>query len=120
MKGNQSVQRGELIRCDFGNYEESPGGSTKGERPALVIQNDVGNKYGNHVIVAVISRKQKSHIPVLVNFSDNETPLASSGTINCAHLYTVGKDEIISKFGTIGAGLMAKVDEALRVSLALD
>ena len=120
MKNELEISRGDIIRCDFGNYQDLPGGSTKGERPAVVIQNDTGNKYGNHIIVAIVSRKQKRHIPVLVNFSHDESPLPRGGSINCAHIFTVGKQDVIAKEGSISNKLMQKVDEALRISLALD
>ena len=58
---NWNCLRGEIYCVDFG---KNIGSEENGLRPALVIQNDKGNKYGNTVIVASITTKiDKRHIP---------------------------------------------------------
>jgi mRNA interferase MazF len=50
-------KRGEIVMCDFGynlDCEQS------GIRPALVIQNDVGNRYSPTVVVIPLSSKSKN------------------------------------------------------------
>ena len=113
------IQRGDVIRCDLGAIEGNEGGATKGERPALVIQNNVGNKHGDHVIVAIITRTNKAHIPVLVKFGREETPLKLPGVVNTAHIFTIGKGEIIGNHGSVSQELLQRVDSALRISLSL-
>ena len=58
------VARGDILLVNFGN----PTGSEQGGvRPAIVVQNDKGNKYSPTVQVAPITSKMKKRIPTHIN-----------------------------------------------------
>ncbi len=57
-------RRGEIYEV---NFERSEGARIKKTRPAVIIQNDVGNRYAPHTIVAAIrAAERKGFLPVFV------------------------------------------------------
>jgi mRNA interferase MazF len=114
MIGN--LKRGDVVWVDFGNPR---GSEPSGRRPALVVQNDTGNIYSPNTILAAITRSIGEY-PVNVRVEPNESGLPSPSTIECSLLLTIAKERILSQVGTLPANSMAKVNAALRASLALN
>jgi len=110
------VRRGEIYWVDF-----SPGRGSEqvGMRPALVIQNDVGNANAPTTIVAVItSRTMRQRYPFHVPLPDTLLPKPS--TVKCEQLLTVDQRRLGGPpLARLTPPLMAEVDEALRLSLGL-
>jgi len=110
------VQRGEIYWVDF----EIPKGSEQGgRRPALIIQNDVGNMYSPTTIVAAITSKQKQEYRFHVEITKEESGLRRDSTILLEQLRTITQDRLISKVGTLSSDKMEQIDKALKVSLGL-
>jgi len=65
-------RRGEVWMVDF---SASRGSEQRGLRPALVIQNDIGNRFASTTIVAAISSVVKVY-PVTVRLSKGEGGLS--------------------------------------------
>lgn len=53
---NKPIFRGDIYYVDFGNV---PGSLMQGIRPAMVLQNNVGNRHAPTVIVAAITTEIK-------------------------------------------------------------
>lgn len=110
------VQRGEVYWVDFG----VPRGSEQGgRRPALVIQNDIGNRNSSTTIVAAITSQQKRQYPFHVEIKANESGLPQDSTVLLEQIMTISQNRLVSKAGTLSSAKMAEVDEALKVSLEL-
>jgi mRNA interferase MazF len=110
------MQRGEIYSLDFG----IPRGSVQGGvGPALVIQNDVGNRSSSTTIVAAITSKQKKSYPFHVEISSNESGLPEDSTILLEQIQTVPKNLLVKKIGGIGKHKMMEVDSALIISLGI-
>jgi mRNA interferase MazF len=123
------VRRGEIYWVAFSPVK---GSEQDGLRPALVIQNDVGNRYSPTTIVAAITRTlPEQPYPFVVVISPEESGLPHASAVNCAQLATVqqagpdsrlrparGETEV-RPIGRLGENAMAQVDAALRYSLAL-
>jgi mRNA interferase MazF len=105
------VKRGEIYDVDWGK--------DAGLHPALIIQNDTGNKYSDSTIVAYITHTIKDY-PVLVGFKNHESGLEHGGQVNLSRIMTIPKSMLGSKRGRLSALKMPKVDEAIRASLGLD
>jgi len=87
-------------------------------RPVLVIQNDVGNRYSQSIIVAcVTSTVTTRHFPVIVEIPHGSIPGLAAIYLN--QIMTVDKVSLGDKMGKLSPEVMARVDEALRVSLGL-
>jgi mRNA interferase MazF len=118
MKPTDLVHRGEVYLVSF---DPSVGAETKKARPALVVQNDIGNAFSGSIIVVPISNgaSVKRRLPVLVPVAAGVAGLESDSVVNCAHLRTVEKSLIVRRLGRAPAELINAVDRALKISLAL-
>ncbi len=88
-----------------------------GRRPVLVVQNDAGNQFSASTIVAHVSTKPRPDYPFLVALVAAE--LGQASWIHCETLTTLPIGMLEERLGTLSAQSMARVDEALRVSLGL-
>ena len=101
------------------NFNPGRGSEQKGNRPALIIQNDVGNQYASTTIVAAITTTIKKY-PVTVLIPEGKGGLKENSMVNLAQLLTVDKGRLTKKLGYLGEARMAEVDEAIRISLGIN
>lgn len=111
------IRRGEIYWVDW-----SPGRGSEqlGVRPALVIQNDIGNKFSPTTIVAACTTAKVKSYPFIVPATSQETGLPKDCKINLSAILTIDKSHLRDKCGELNKGKIAEVDEAIRKSLALD
>ncbi|MBI5226581.1 type II toxin-antitoxin system PemK/MazF family toxin [Candidatus Micrarchaeota archaeon] len=112
------IKRGDIVLVDL----EPVKGSEQGKaRPCLVIQNDIGNQFGPTTIVAAITSQTLHTYPFTVFLKTGEANLPKDSLVLCNQLRTISKEHrIIKKWGSVRPEKMRQVDEALKVSLALD
>jgi len=111
-----SCCRGEIYWVDFA----TPRGSEQGgRRPALIIQNNTGNKYSTTAIVAAITAEVKAPYRFHVEISAAESGLAEDSTVLLEQLLTVSKTRLSSLIGRLLDSKMKEIDNALRISLSL-
>jgi len=108
-------RRGEVWLVDF---SPAPGSEQLGTRPALVVQNDVGNVHAATTIVAAITSTIKRY-PVTAVLVPEEGGLKEASMVNLAQILTVDKARLIRKLGAVSQARLAEVDTALSVSLGL-
>ena len=101
------------------NFNPGPGSQQMGMRPALVIQNDVGNRYAATTIVAAISSTLKKY-PVTVPLDPKEGGLDRPSMVNLAQVLTLDKSRLVKKLGAISQARLSEVDAALLASLSID
>jgi mRNA interferase MazF len=92
------------------------GSEQRGIRPALVIQNDVGNRYARTTIVAAITSTIKLY-PVTVGLKKGEGGLNQPSMVNLAQVFTIDKSRLKKRIGRLSPKRMVQVDEAIRISL---
>lgn len=123
------VRRGEIYWVEF---DPVKGNEQSGLRPALVVQNDTGNRFSPTTVVAAItSRVSSQPYPFVVAIQPAESGLPVPSAVNCAQLATIqqsgaesrlrpprGESEIRA-IGQLSPERMAEVDQALRFNLAL-
>lgn len=93
------------------------GSEQGGVRPALIIQNDYGNKHSDTVIAAPVTTSKKSawlptHVEILLN--------GKSSVVLLEQIRTIDKDRIEKYICELTLEEMDKVNEAIRASFALD
>ena len=108
------VRRGERYWVDFGNPRGSEQG---GRRPALIIQNDTGNRSSSTTIIAAITSKQKASYPFHVEISAQESGLPKDSTVLLEQLLTINQSRLVTRIGKLSDSKMLEVDRALNVSL---
>ena len=107
--------RGEVWMVDF---SPGRGSEQKGIRPALVIQNDVGNIHASTTIVAAVTTTIKKY-PVTVVLDRDEAGLKHPSTVNLAQILTLDKSRLKRKVGVLSRARLSEVDDALAISLGL-
>jgi len=100
------------------NWNPARGSEQAGIRPALVIQNDIGNEKASTTIVTAISSSVKLY-PMNVEIKPPEGGLAKPSIIKTSQILTVSKERLEKRLGTLGKEKMGEVDRAIKLSLAL-
>jgi mRNA interferase MazF len=113
---NKVVKRLEMYNIDFG---ESRGSVQGGERPGVVLGNDIGNKYSPVVLVAPVTSKVKKPMPTHVRVDKDEIGLYEDSIILLEQIITIPKDRLGFKIATIPKRLESAVNNALSLSLGL-
>ena len=124
-----NVRRGEIYWVTFDPVKGSDQG---GLRPALVVQNNLGNRHSPTTVVAAITRTLPPHpYPFVVVIQPSESGLPAPSAVNCAQLATIqhsggqsrlrpprGESEV-KPVGRLSADLMERVSAALSYSLGI-
>jgi mRNA interferase MazF len=93
----------------------------RGTHPALIIQNDVGNRVSRLTIVAAITSNLKAaRLPVGVQILPADSGLSRESVVNLGHVYTVDKSRLRRLVGRLPNAWMEQVDKALRISVGLE
>ena len=113
----ESISRGDIVWVDFGEYNGSIQG---GIRPAIVIQNNIGNYHSTTIIVAKItSQNKKENLPTHIPVRKNETGLRKDSVILLEQIFTINKFQVLKNIGQAASSALERVDNAARISLAL-
>ncbi|MCL6558055.1 MAG: type II toxin-antitoxin system PemK/MazF family toxin [Firmicutes bacterium] len=110
------IKRGEIYLVDW-----SPGRGSEqaGLRPALILQNDTGNKYSPTTIVAAITTSSGKAYPFQVILEPGESGLERTSTVLLEQILTVDKRRLVKKIGQIGREKLLEVEKAVHYSLGL-
>ena len=109
------IRRGDIYMADI-----SIEGSIDKHRPVLVIQNDAGNKYAGHTIVAAIRHDTDKQLRVHVYIPKGIAELKKHSVVDCGHIATISKDILKQFIGHLPKQYMKQVDEALKTSLQIN
>lgn len=112
----REIKRGEIYWVD---WSPSRGSEQSGLRPALVIQNDVGNKFSPNTIVASLTTTPVKSYPFMVRCTASESGLDRDSNIDLASILTISQTCLGDKCGQLSEAKMAEVDKAIKESLAL-
>jgi mRNA interferase MazF len=112
MPGAHDIKRGDIYDVDWGGKA--------GLRPALVIQNDIGNTYSDYTIVAYITHTPSNGLPMLVSFEDHESGLAHGGSVDLGRIMTIPKSMLKNKRGHLSSIKIPEVNQAIMISLGIE
>lgn len=110
------IKRGEIYWVD---WNPGRGSEQVGKRPALIIQNDIGNKHSNTTIIAACSAAQDKPYPFTVQLTAKESGLPKDCSVNLSRIMTIDKSRLLNKAGKLSETRMAEVDAAIKNSLSL-
>lgn len=109
------VTRGDIILVDLPNVGESV---QTGRRPAIVVQNNMGNAHSPCIIVVPITNATKKYVPTHVKIGV-ESGLLKTSTVLCEQLLTINKSSVIKTLGHLTPNVMKQIEQAIYISLAL-
>jgi mRNA interferase MazF len=112
----RSVKRGQVYRCNFGC---GIGSEMNKERPAVIIQNDIGNLHLGNTIVIPITHDTSS-LPCVANLNP-QTDVSGSvildGQANAFKMLCVSKARLGDLVCSLPKDEMKKIDEAIAKSV---
>jgi mRNA interferase MazF len=113
---NRIVRRGEVYMTDF---EPHTGSEQGGVRPAVVIQNNLGNYYSPTTIIAPITNKPgKEHLPVHVRL-DRCSCLDNTSKVLLEQIRVIDKSRLKDYVCSLFDDEMKRIDTALLISVGI-
>ena len=110
------IKRGEIY---WVSWYPGRGSEQQGQRPALVIQNDIGNRLGPTTIVASCSTRITQSFPFVVHITAKDSGLPENCAVDLGQILTVDKSRLLKKCGILTPKKMDEVDKAISISLGL-
>ncbi|MEI7510988.1 MAG: type II toxin-antitoxin system PemK/MazF family toxin [Candidatus Peregrinibacteria bacterium] len=112
----ETVKRGDIWLVSF---SPARGSEQDGIRPAVIIQNDIGNQYSpNTIIVAVSTKTNNPALDVCVE-PNEENGLSERSFIKANQMLTISQSRLIKKFGKLSLLETINLDVALKKSLSI-
>ena len=105
------ISRGDIYMVEIKDSKDS---EQSGIRPAVIIQNDTGNKYSPTTIVAFVTSRHKKDLPTHVRLHCRD--LSKRSTVMLEQIRTVSVKRLLRYVCTLNKQDMKRVDQALRVS----
>lgn len=114
------VHRGDIVIVDL---RPTKGSEQQGRnRPCVVIQNDVGNRYSPTTIIAPFTKQYDPDdiYPFEVEVLSSNTPLAHDSVADLSQIRVIDIDKRVMKnIGSVPSSRMASIDIAIKNSLGL-
>jgi len=111
------IKRGEIY---FAQLNPVIGSEQGGIRPVLVVQNDIGNQYSpTTIVLAITSQINKAKLPTHVELKAEKFGLDKDSVILGEQIRTIDKARLKQRIAFLDDELMAKVNQALEISVGL-
>lgn len=92
------IHRGEIYLIDLSNQV---GSEQSGVRPAVVVQNEMGNLHSQTTIVCPLTSKQKGMAATHVNLTPDDAGIIKESTVLCEQVRVIDKARIKKKLGEV-------------------
>ncbi|MCH7997201.1 MAG: type II toxin-antitoxin system PemK/MazF family toxin [Chloroflexi bacterium] len=98
------------------------GSEQAGSRPVLIVSRDAINLNSPVMVIVPLTRalRKRRLYPSHVRISKTEGGLTDESIALCEQIRAIDKRRLVRFRGTISPGTMARVDQALRITLDLD
>jgi mRNA interferase MazF len=117
MSDGPDVRRGDVVVV---RLDPAEGHEMTKTRPAVVVQNDIGNANSSTTIVAPATGTHRGY-PFEVIVEADDSPFEKDSSVRLDQIRTVSIEQRIhTVVGRLDAATMAEIDEALQLSLGLD
>ena len=116
MESTLKFQRGDIY---FIRLDSSTGSEQSGTRPAVILQNDVGNTYSPTLIVATLTSKTEKKAAQPTHCLVEPEKLEPS-IVQAEQIFTIDKSRVQNFAGHLTLEEMSRVDDAVKISLALN
>jgi mRNA interferase MazF len=114
------LSRGQFVVVDF-----AVAGMPNKVRPVLVVQSDAYNRKMTNSIVAMITTNlarasEPTHLLIDIATPDGrQSGLLHPSVVNCNTLTTVRQGDVLRVLGDLSPAMMARIDQCLKVALAI-
>ena len=111
------IRRGDVFWVAFGPRF---GSLQNGTRPAVIVQNDIGNSHSDTFVVVPLTGKKKKQLPTHKTIAPNaNNGLKEESIILAEQITTISMQQLGSKVGHLNSLELSLVDEALCISISL-
>jgi len=102
------------------NFDPTVGHEIQKTRPALIVQNDIANRFSPITIVAAITSKfNEPPYPTEVILESDQSGLSLRSSVLLNQIRSVDRRRLGKHLGRASAATMRAVDQALQISLGL-
>ena len=108
------MKRGQIYYIRTSYAEE--GSEQRGDRPAVIVSNDVNNQHSETIEVVYMTTQPKHDLPTHVYIRSALRP----STVLCEQICTVSKQRAGELIGELTATELQSIDNALAISLGLN
>ena len=109
--------RGEIFDVDL---EPVVGSEIGKRRPALVLSNDLSNRYASTVtVIPITSQPAKRQYPFEVLVPEGIGGLTRDSRLKTNQVRTIDKRRLVTKRGVLPGAYMPKVEKALKIHLGM-
>jgi mRNA interferase MazF len=113
-----SPQRGDIF---WVNLDPALGTEIKKTRPAIVVSNDAANKRYHQVTVLPLSSQNLSSVnPFQVFIPKGESGLPKDSKALAEQIRTISKMRLEKRTGHLSNGILAKINQAIKIHLDLE
>lgn len=117
MSDDTEVRRGDVVVV---RLDPAEGHEMKKTRPAVVVQNNVGNRNSSTTIVAPVTGTHRGY-PFEVLVEADGSPFETDSSVRLDQIRVVSiETRIHSVVGSLSEPTIAEVDDALKLSLGLE
>lgn len=116
LESTLKFQRGDIY---FVRLDSSTGSEQNGTRPAVILQNDVGNTHSPTLIVATLTSKTEKKAAQPTHCLVEPEKLEPS-IVQAEQIFTIDKSRVQNFVGHLTPEEMSRVDDAVKISLALN
>lgn len=102
------MKRGEIYITDL---SDPFGHEQGGQRPVLIVQNDVGNRYAPTTICVPLTKQNKKNLPTHFR--------CFRGIALCEQIRIIDKKRLLFKCGELTDKEMKEIDKCLKISIGL-
>jgi mRNA interferase MazF len=101
------------------NFDPSLGSEINKTRPALIVQNDLGNRASAVTIVAAITATVKRAYPFQVSIPAGESGLRQDSVVTLNHVRSVDRQRLVQRLGKVSNETMRAVESAILVTFGI-
>lgn len=109
-----NIKRGDLFLVELSGQ----GSEQSGIRPAVIIQNNVGNKVSPTTIIVPLTSQKKKEIPTHVELNSDDGVLKPS-TALCEQPCVIDKSRLIKKLGTVSNNKIQEINQKIMFNLGI-
>jgi mRNA interferase MazF len=112
-----SPRRGEVYLV---NFDPTIGSEIRKTRPALIIQNDVANRYSPITIVAALSSKYDDNLyPTEVLIKSGEAGITQDSVVLLNQIRSIDHERLVKKMGKVRDVTLKRINLSIKISLGL-
>lgn len=113
---NQIIKRGQIYQANLGRQD---GSIQAGNRPVVIVSNNLNNKFSPTVNVLPITSRTKNNIPVHVEVGITEG-LPQSSVVLVEQAVTINKNQLTKYLGECNKVKMHQIEKAILIQNGID